>query len=576
MSIFRPSGRAAAALACLSLFAGLGGISLNSPAQRFVLALAASFLGEPLPSHAQAIPSLSITGPSEVTEGEEIQFTISFTQSVPDGFKICLTLNGDERFLDGNHLGSRTEIKSGSNNFLRFSISTVDDTMDEEDGMITARIESSCDSTYGVTTNTVSTRILDNDGTGSQNVSFSPAAASRPESGIGNNILPLALHIEPPFNEETRIAYTIDDSSTAQEGSDFTISKSSPITIPANATRVNMPITIIDDAVDEPNETLIITIPTEYAQIVVDTYTNPGSPHSYHANQFKLTIRNDDGLPEVNLGRTGPAFSGDLVEGGDATFDIRAYPPPAADLPVSVTVSAVGDYGVTTGTRTVIVPAGSTSVNLSLSTTNDTVDEPYGSVTVAVTSGGNYVVGAMSSQTASIKDDDSRSGLGDLSLAARIKEERKTYERDGRAPHRRSYAEFTRALIAMRIEEQSTFTDLVRDGGWLIRHLVKVPLTVAEAQTYADRGWRLWDEIVSELKRLGIRHSNSPVPASSPPPQAQVNTIPQVNITSAAGGSEGDDVTFVITATPAPAAALPVNVAVTGRESTASAAVLGR
>ena len=474
MSIFRPYGRAAAALVCLSLFAGLGGISLNSPAQRFVLALAASFLGEPLPSHAQALPTAFITSSySEVTEGSTIFFTISFSQPVPAGFQVDFNVSSDSLHLlaDISQLGDRswTAEESSAASF-GFLVNTVDDNMDEENGMVTARL--TLRSNYIVGTSSVSVRILDNDETGSHNVSFSLAGASRPESGIGNNILPLALHIEPPFNEETRIAYTIDASSTAQEGSDFTISKSSPITIPANATRVNMPITIIDDAVSEPNETLIITIPEENAQIVVDTYTNPGNPRSYYANQFKLTIRNDDGQPEVNLGRTGAAFSGDLVEGGDATFDIRAYPPPAADLPVSVTVSAVGDYGVTTGTQTVTVPAGSTSVHLSLSTTNDTVDEPYGSVTVAVTSGGNYVVGPQSSQTASIKDDDSRSGLGDLSLAARIKEERKTYERDGRVPNHRSYAEFTRALIAMRIEEQSTFTDEVRDGGWLIKGII--------------------------------------------------------------------------------------------------------
>ena len=562
MSVFRSPGRAAAALACLSLFAGLGGISLNSPAQRFVLARAASFLGPPLPSHAQTRPTVTIvSNSSQITEGGAITFTIRLSDPAPaEGLTVRYNIGGATRFFShGNPaIGQNSVTIINGARTQDISLSTEDDNIDEENGAIVIRILSSASYTATQSQSSVSITVLDNDETRvvsqSNNVSFNLRGAGVLE-GSGIDKIQLSLHIEPPFNTDTSIAYTVEG--TASESSDFTISKSSPIVIPANATRVNMPITIIDDAVSESDETLIITIPEENAKILVDRYTNPFNPRSYYGNQFKLTIRDDDGLPEVSVGRSGAAFSGDLVEGGDATFDIFAYPPPAADLPVSVTVSAVGDYGVTTGTRTVTVPAGSTSVNLSLSTTNDTVDEPDGSVTVAVTSDSSYKVGPVSSNKAFIKDNDSRSGRGDLSLAARIKEERKRYGKDVKY-----HTTLTRALIAMKVEPLPSFTNPgIIDGPG---HWVQAPLTVTEAQTYADQGWSLWDEIVEELKRLRIGGSNSPVPkAASSPPQAQVNTTPRVNVTAAGGGGEGADVTFVITANPAPTAALPVSVTVT-------------
>ncbi|MCY4055555.1 MAG: hypothetical protein OXF67_06735, partial [Cyanobacteria bacterium MAG CAR4_bin_6] len=92
-------------------------------------------------------------------------------------------------------------------------------------------------------------------------------------------------------------------------------------------------------------------------------------------------------------------------EGDDVTFVITATPAPTAALPVSVTVTAAGDYGISTGVRTVSIPTGG-SFTLTLSTTDDTVDEADGSVTLTLGTGAGYTVGSLSSQTASITDDD--------------------------------------------------------------------------------------------------------------------------------------------------------------------------
>ena len=75
-------------------------------------------------------------------------------------------------------------------------------------------------------------------------------------------------------------------------------------------------------------------------------------------------------------------------------------------LSVSVTVSQSGDYGVSTGSRTVTVPTGG-SYTLTVSTTDDGVDEADGSATVTLNTGTGYTVSQTAgTATVSVSDDD--------------------------------------------------------------------------------------------------------------------------------------------------------------------------
>ncbi|MYB28540.1 MAG: hypothetical protein F4107_07555 [Gemmatimonadetes bacterium] len=82
-----------------------------------------------------------------------------------------------------------------------------------------------------------------------------------------------------------------------------------------------------------------------------------------------LPLLDGAAVPEVSV----TAGSG-VTEGGDAMFTITASPAPAADLAVSVTVSASGDVGVATGQQTVTVPTTG-SVTLTVATSDDNTDE---------------------------------------------------------------------------------------------------------------------------------------------------------------------------------------------------------
>ena len=105
-------------------------------------------------------------------------------------------------------------------------------------------------------------------------------------------------------------------------------------------------------------------------------------------------------LPAVTV-----SAGSDVTEGGDAIFTVTANPAPAAELSVTVTVAASGEFGVTAGTQTVPIPTTGSAV-LTLATADDGADEPDGSVSLTVAAGDGYTVGDPASGTVAIADDD--------------------------------------------------------------------------------------------------------------------------------------------------------------------------
>ena len=163
------------------------------------------------------------------------------------------------------------------------------------------------------------------------------------------------------------------------------------VTIPTTGS-ATLTLATTDDAADEPDGSVSVTVKDG------DGYT-VGSPAS-----GSVTVRDDDEPPPDTPAVTLSAGSA-VTEGGSATFTLTASPAPAADLAVSVTVAATGAYGIAAGPQTVTIPTTGIAT-LTLATTDDTTNEPDGSVTVTVTDGSGYTVGDPASGTVAIRDDD--------------------------------------------------------------------------------------------------------------------------------------------------------------------------
>ena len=92
-----------------------------------------------------------------------------------------------------------------------------------------------------------------------------------------------------------------------------------------------------------------------------------------------------------------------VTEGGTATFTISASPAPASPITVNVGVSQSGDFGAT-GAATVTVIGATTTYTVS--TSDDDADEADGSVTATVQAGSGYTIGAASSASVNVADND--------------------------------------------------------------------------------------------------------------------------------------------------------------------------
>ena len=221
-----------------------------------------------------------------------------------------------------------------------------------------------------------------------------------------------------------------------------------------------------------------------------------------------------------------------VTEGGDAAFTLTATPTPAADLTVSVTVATDGDYGITAGPQTVTIPTTG-SATLTLPTTGDDADEPHGSVSVTVTDGNGYTVGAAASGSITIEDDD--------------------------APATPDWTDY-QTVVSYLVEVRDNPKNTAVKGNPV--HIAKWN-RVLEAVGH-DTGTGVAPMAASEIHANAAQWPDSPFKAASVYLKSQEQQQ-EPAVTVSAGTSpmtEGASATFTLTATPPPAADLAVSVTV--------------
>ncbi len=148
------------------------------------------------------------------------------------------------------------------------------------------------------------------------------------------------------------------------------------VTLAAGTTTASLLIDTVDDALDEADGAVTVT---------VDSRTG----YTIATNQDTASVPvHDNDEPVVRI----TAGSG-VTEGTQAAFTLSANPLPAAPLDVTVTVAQSGDFAASgeTGARTLTLPT-SGSIDITVSTIDDSLDEPDGSVTATIDTGAGYTV----------------------------------------------------------------------------------------------------------------------------------------------------------------------------------------
>ena len=158
------------------------------------------------------------------------------------------------------------------------------------------------------------------------------------------------------------------------------------VTLAAGDTTVSLLIDTVDDGLDEADGAVTVTVDSRTGYTIATNKDTASVP----------VHDNDEPVVRITAG------SG-VTEGDAASFTVSANPLPAAPLDVTVTIEQSGDFAASgeTGARTLTLPT-SGSIDITVSTIDDSLDEPDGSVTATIDTGAGYTIAASPDDSATV------------------------------------------------------------------------------------------------------------------------------------------------------------------------------
>ncbi|MXZ15965.1 MAG: hypothetical protein F4Y76_10725 [Acidimicrobiales bacterium] len=462
-------------------------------------------------------PEVTIAAGANVTEGGAATFTLSASPVPAAGLDVtvAVTQRGDFAVSEGSR--TVTVPTSGS---VDFTVSTSDDSAEEPDGSVTASVQDGYGYAVSATGRSASVGITSDD--------VSPVDAcvtALAGSGTVHAVWDRTCESKARDGRFARFfTFSLDAQATVQI--DLTSHHDTYLYLRSGLNRrTTRGVAHDDDGGSGLNSRIVRTLDAGDYTIEATTYRRA------RVGRFALTTTGiADQTSTTETTQISVTADGDVTEGTDASFTVTASPVPSQPLAVDLTVDQAGDFGISTGSRTVTVPTSGTAT-VTVSTSDDDVDESDGSVSVSVDAGSGYTVSgtAGSASVAVSDDDDPPAGCGSAAVLAT--QARANHDAlPNTASNRKQRNDWWRAWIAL---SGTTGT-------------YNTPLTAAEARVL-ETGDSRWTPYRAALECL----------EGTPPP-----VTPEVSVTAGSGITEGGDASFTVTASPAPTAPLPVSVTV--------------
>ncbi len=213
--------------------------------------------------------------------------------------------------------------------------------------------------------------------------------------GEATTTITVNLQLSAAAQQNVSLPYTISGTATGG-GVDYTQNSASPLIIPAGSLTAAITFTVANDLLDEANETIVVTLGTPTNAIL--------GTNTVHT----VTITDNDSPPTVQFSTVSQS-----VSESTATITVVAQLSAVSGLPItlpfSLSGSAIGggvDY-LLTGTNPLTIPAGSSSGAITLNVQDDTLNEADKTLIVTLTAPTNATLGAITTHTATIVDNDS-------------------------------------------------------------------------------------------------------------------------------------------------------------------------
>ena len=294
-----------------------------------------------------------------ITEGASAIFTVTASPTPDTDLRVRISVRDARSVARAGQVGTRSVTIAAGSTTATLPVATVNDSVDEPDSRITATIVE--DSAYTIgslgTTSIVVTDDDDPPPAAKSALSISARASSVTEGGV----VEFTVTASPAPRLTLTVWFDVTESgnctATSQTGR-------RGVYLYGGGGTQTLRVHSVDDSTDEPDCTITATI-------AAGTDYSIGSPSTATA-----TVVDNDATPSKPIVRVARS-SGNVTEGGTATFTISAWPAPGSSMTVSYYVQ--DDSGVTSGggsySGSVTIPAGGTSATVSVSTVDDSTDD---------------------------------------------------------------------------------------------------------------------------------------------------------------------------------------------------------
>ena len=350
--------------------------------------------GDPLPPDAApeapedpALPVVTIAAVAgSVTEGDPVSFTVTATPAPAADLPVRVTWSDPGSFLSGTPPETVTISTSGT---ATLSAGTTSDTTADADGTVTVTIVGGSGYRRG-SPSSASVTVADSGVTQPLPVVTVVTGAA---PVIEGSSLTFTLTATPPPSAALTVAVALTES-----GSFLTRDLPTTVTIPTSGT-ATLSASTDDDEVDEWDGSVTVAIEDG------DGYT-VGTPGSATAH-----VDDNDVYPHPVVTLTAERSS--VIEGSTIRLTLTTSVPPGVDgVVLSLRYTLSGEYfpsGYFTPPskpESYLVIPWSTSYELPITTVDDSVDEPDGSLVATASASALYTVGNPSSVTVAVIDND--------------------------------------------------------------------------------------------------------------------------------------------------------------------------
>ncbi|MCK9335962.1 MAG: HYR domain-containing protein, partial [Candidatus Cloacimonetes bacterium] len=302
--------------------------------------------------------------------------TITATLSNPSASDVTIVLDLGGSAGSGDYsTTSETIVIPAGDTQGTFVITGDDDNIVEADETVVVSIDSVTNGTISGGSQEETVTIIDDDsGVVSITANDSNASETGPDNGQ------FTVYLNNPSSTATVISYTIGGTAET-DGSDYTALTGS-VEIPAGSTSATIDVSVIDDSIDELDETVVITLGSITSGD--DDITIDGSN-----NESTVTITDND-TSELSINDVSVDESA-----GTATFTLTTTLENSQDITVSWITqddSAISGDDYTAASSTASITAGQTSTTIAVSILEDVLDEIDETFNVNLSSPANAVI----------------------------------------------------------------------------------------------------------------------------------------------------------------------------------------